>query len=126
TLALVREVADGWVMLRSGNPETLERVLEAPDWPRDRHMTVARTASVYVGASEAEALREAEKAVAAGQSGPARTLEDVQKTAFIGTPSALMARFAELESWGINYLRLSFWTEAQQTLFAESALTAPV
>ncbi len=122
TLALVKEIADGWVMLRSGNPETLSKVLGADDWPRDRPMTVARTASVYVGTSAEAALEEARQAVEAGRSGPARTLEDVQKTAFIGTPDELQRRFAELESWSINYLRLSFWTEAQQTLFAETAL----
>jgi alkanesulfonate monooxygenase SsuD/methylene tetrahydromethanopterin reductase-like flavin-dependent oxidoreductase (luciferase family) len=126
TLALIKEVADGWVMLRSGNPETLSRVLGAADWPKDRPMVVARTATVYVGASYEEALDQARQAIEAGQGGPAaRTLEDAQKTAFIGTPSQLIERFAELESWGINYLRLSFWTEAQQTLFAESALKIP-
>jgi alkanesulfonate monooxygenase SsuD/methylene tetrahydromethanopterin reductase-like flavin-dependent oxidoreductase (luciferase family) len=126
TLALVRELADGWVMLRSGTPETLSRILGADDWPRDRAITVARTASVYVGASAEAALDQARQAVEAGQSGPARTLEDVQKSAFIGTPAQLLDRFAELESWGINYLRLSFWTEDQQTLFAETALRIPV
>src|SRR5919198_5886097 len=47
TLSLVKELADGWVMLRSGNPETLSRVLSAPDWPK-RRLSVVRNAQVFV------------------------------------------------------------------------------
>src|SRR5712691_2959214 len=115
TLALVKEVADGWVMLRSGSPETLSGVLSSPDWPT-RPMTVARTAQVYIGSSHAAALDEAQQAVAAGQSGQARTVEDVVKIAVIGTPEECLQRFEEMASWGINYLRLGFWSEAQQDL----------
>jgi alkanesulfonate monooxygenase SsuD/methylene tetrahydromethanopterin reductase-like flavin-dependent oxidoreductase (luciferase family) len=122
TLALVRELGDGWVMLRSGNPETLGRILGAPDWPRERPVTVARTCSVYVGPTYETALDEARRAVDAGQSGPARSLEDVLKTAIIGTSDQVLERFDEMERWGINYLRLSFWSEAQQTSFARAAL----
>ncbi len=121
TLALVKEVADGWVMLRSGSPETLSGVLSSPDWPT-RPMTVARTAQVYIGSSHAAALDEAQQAVAAGQSGQARTVEDVVKIAVIGTPEECLQRFEEMASWGINYLRLGFWSEAQQDLFARRAL----
>jgi alkanesulfonate monooxygenase SsuD/methylene tetrahydromethanopterin reductase-like flavin-dependent oxidoreductase (luciferase family) len=121
TLALVKEIADGWVMLRSGNPETLHGVLSSPDWPT-RPMTVARTAQVYIGASHAAALDEAQQAVAAGQSGQARTIEDVVKIAVIGTPEECLQRFEEMASWGINYLRLGFWSEGQQEFFALRAL----
>ena len=47
TLGLVKELADGWVMLTSGNPETLQRVRSAPDWPT-RPMTLVRNAWVFV------------------------------------------------------------------------------
>ena len=60
--------------------------------------------------------------VAAGQSGQARTLEDVLKVAVVGTPEECVQRFEEMASWGINYLRLGFWSEAQQELFATRAL----
>jgi alkanesulfonate monooxygenase SsuD/methylene tetrahydromethanopterin reductase-like flavin-dependent oxidoreductase (luciferase family) len=121
TLALVSEVADGWVMLRSGNPETLAQVLSRPDWPT-RPMTVARTAQVYVGSSHEAALEEARLAVENGQSGQARTLEDVLKVAVLGTPEECLRRFDEMASWGINYLRLGFWSEAQQEFFARAVL----
>jgi alkanesulfonate monooxygenase SsuD/methylene tetrahydromethanopterin reductase-like flavin-dependent oxidoreductase (luciferase family) len=121
TLAVVKEVADGWVMLRSGNPETLSEVLSNADWPT-RPMTVARTVSVYIGSTHAAALAEVQQAVAAGQSGQARTLEDVLKVAVIGTPEECLQRFEEMATWGINYLRLGFWSEAQQELFARTAL----
>jgi alkanesulfonate monooxygenase SsuD/methylene tetrahydromethanopterin reductase-like flavin-dependent oxidoreductase (luciferase family) len=121
TLALIKELADGWVMLRSGNPETLSKVLSSPDWP-SRPMTVARTAQVYVGATQDAALEEARAAVERGQSGQARTLDDVLKTAVIGTPDECLQRFEEMESWGLNYLRLGFWSEAQQSQFAEMVL----
>jgi alkanesulfonate monooxygenase SsuD/methylene tetrahydromethanopterin reductase-like flavin-dependent oxidoreductase (luciferase family) len=121
TLAVVKEVADGWVMLRSGNPETLSEVLSSADWPT-RPMTVARTVSVYIGSTREAALAEVQQAVAAGQSGQARTLEDVLKVAVIGTPEECLQRFEEMATWGINYLRLGFWSEAQQELFARTAL----
>ena len=85
-------------------------------------MTVARTAQVYIGSSHADALEQAQEAVAAGQSGQARTLEDVLKVAVVGTPEECVQRFEEMASWGINYLRLGFWSEAQQELFALRAL----
>ena len=44
--------------LRSGNPETLSQVLGAADWPTDRPMAVARTATVFVGASYEDALEQ--------------------------------------------------------------------
>src|SRR5262249_27206640 len=122
TLALVRELADGWVMLRSGNPETLSRILSDPAWPA-RPMSVARTAQAYVGTTHDAALDQAREAVDRGQSGPARSLEDVLKTAVIGTPEECIQRFDEMERWGINYVRLGFWNEAQQTLFAETTLS---
>jgi alkanesulfonate monooxygenase SsuD/methylene tetrahydromethanopterin reductase-like flavin-dependent oxidoreductase (luciferase family) len=121
TLSLVKEAADGWVMLRSGNPQTLASVLSSSDWPT-RPMTVARTAQVYVGLTHDSAVDQARAAVESGQAGQAKSLEELLKIAVVGTPEECIQRFDEMESWGINYLRLGFWSEAQQRLFAETAL----
>jgi alkanesulfonate monooxygenase SsuD/methylene tetrahydromethanopterin reductase-like flavin-dependent oxidoreductase (luciferase family) len=123
TLALVKELADGWVTLRSGTAEILPGVLASPDWPT-RPMAVVRSASVYLGATRAEAVDQARRALDAGQSGPARTLEDVEKTAILGTPDECIRRIEEMASWGITYVRLGFWSEDQQTEFAATALRA--
>jgi alkanesulfonate monooxygenase SsuD/methylene tetrahydromethanopterin reductase-like flavin-dependent oxidoreductase (luciferase family) len=122
TLSLIREVADGWVMLRSGNPETLARVLSHPDWPT-RPMTVARTAQVYIGSTHDAAVDQAHQAVESGQAGQARSLDELLKIAVVGTPEECVRRFDEMESWGINYLRLGFWSLEQQALFAHTTLT---
>jgi hypothetical protein len=41
---------------------------------------------------------------------------------FIGTRQHLAERFAELESCGVNYTRLTFSDAAQQTYIAEQVL----
>jgi alkanesulfonate monooxygenase SsuD/methylene tetrahydromethanopterin reductase-like flavin-dependent oxidoreductase (luciferase family) len=99
TLELVKELADGWVMLKSGNPDTLSRVLSAPDWP-SRPMVLVRNARMVVAET-----REAAMQRAAGIPGGAEIVGSVDECA---------ARVQEIESWGINYLRLSFETAGDQ------------
>jgi FMNH2-dependent dimethyl sulfone monooxygenase len=125
TLALVKELADGWVMLRSGNPETLSRVLSAPDWPT-RPMTVARTAQVFVGPTRTEAVAEATRAFEAGEAGPAASLEALLQSAIIGSPDECVARIEEMGRWGINYLRVGFTSIDQQAMFARTVLPLTV
>jgi alkanesulfonate monooxygenase SsuD/methylene tetrahydromethanopterin reductase-like flavin-dependent oxidoreductase (luciferase family) len=122
TLALVKECGDGWVMLRSGNPETLSGLFSSPDWPT-RTLTIVRSAQVYIGSTHADAVEQARLAVQARQSGHARSLEDALKTAVVGTPEQCLQRFEEMEGWGINYMRLTFWSEAQQEEFARTVLS---
>jgi alkanesulfonate monooxygenase SsuD/methylene tetrahydromethanopterin reductase-like flavin-dependent oxidoreductase (luciferase family) len=118
TLTTVKEFCDGWVMARSGNPETLARVLSAPDWPR-RPMTLARSARIFVAEGREAALAEARvehNALLAGpQAASAGTFEEFAAREITGTPAECVARIAEIGSWGINYLRVNFRNvEAQE------------
>lgn len=82
TLALVKEQADGWVMLSSGNAETLERVLAAPDWP-SRPMTLVRNAWIFAADTESTAMRQATRAF---DTGTVRgTFEEFLRNNVIGT-----------------------------------------
>jgi alkanesulfonate monooxygenase SsuD/methylene tetrahydromethanopterin reductase-like flavin-dependent oxidoreductase (luciferase family) len=98
TQELAKEVADGWVTLRAATREMLEQARAAPDWPR-REFTVVRNANVLVGES-ASAL----------------------PNAIVGTPRECAEQIREIESWGVNYLRLGFDTLERQTAFATRVL----
>ena len=111
TLNLVKEQADGWVMLTSGNPETLGRVLGDADWPT-RPMTLVRNAWIFVAETESAAIEQVTQAFG---SGPIRgTLEDFLRNNVIGTPERCVQGLRELESWGINYVRAQFAGPSQQ------------
>src|SRR5579871_5105192 len=55
TLKLVRELGDGWMMLRAGNPKTLGEVRSAPDWPA-RPLTLVRGGHLYVAETREAAV----------------------------------------------------------------------
>jgi alkanesulfonate monooxygenase SsuD/methylene tetrahydromethanopterin reductase-like flavin-dependent oxidoreductase (luciferase family) len=40
----------------------------------------------------------------------------------VGTPDECLARIAEMESWGVNYLRVNFQSEATQDSVARLLL----
>jgi alkanesulfonate monooxygenase SsuD/methylene tetrahydromethanopterin reductase-like flavin-dependent oxidoreductase (luciferase family) len=113
TLGLVKELADGWVMLTSGNPETLQRVLSAPDWPA-RPMTLVRNAWVFVAETESAAVAEASREFSTGALRVRGTLDEFLKTQIIGTPAQCLQRLQQFESWGINYVRINFATTQHQ------------
>jgi dimethylsulfone monooxygenase len=121
TLELVKEVGDGWVMLRSGNPETLGRVLGAPDWPK-RPMAVVRNAQVFVADSRDQAIADATRAFEAGSVGGGRSLEAFLSEAVLGPPEACLARLAEFGTWGITCVRVGFPTPELQARFARNVL----
>lgn len=119
TLGLVKEQADGWVMLSSGNPETLSRVLRDPDWP-NRPMTLVRNAWIFAAETESDAIEQARQAFNAG--GVRGTLDDFLHNNVIGSPEQCLARLKEIESWGINYIRAAFATAEQQAAAARLVL----
>jgi alkanesulfonate monooxygenase SsuD/methylene tetrahydromethanopterin reductase-like flavin-dependent oxidoreductase (luciferase family) len=98
TQQLAQEVADGWVTLRAATPETLQHVRAAPDWPQ-RDFTIVRNANILVGET-ASAL----------------------PNAIVGTPRECAEQIREIESWGVNYLRLGFDTLERQTSFVNQVL----
>ncbi|MDE3075556.1 MAG: LLM class flavin-dependent oxidoreductase [Chloroflexota bacterium] len=121
TLRLVKELGDGWVMLTSGTPDVLSRVLAAPDWPA-RPMTLVRSAWVVVAETEAEAIGQATSLFNSGGLRVRGTLEDFLKEQVVGTPSQCQQRLREMESWGINYVRINFATERHQEAAARLLL----
>jgi alkanesulfonate monooxygenase SsuD/methylene tetrahydromethanopterin reductase-like flavin-dependent oxidoreductase (luciferase family) len=115
TLATVKKYGDGWVMIRSGTPQTLAKARSAPDWPK-RPLTLVKQGRVITGETRAEALREAEReyeAISGSRFAPA-TFDEFVKNEVIGTADECLSRLAEIESWGINYLRLAFSGESAQ------------
>src|SRR5205823_4982500 len=121
SVALAKELGDGWVMLRSGTRDLLQPILSAPDWPR-RPMTLVRNATIYVGRTREDAVDAASQAFQAGAGGPAPSLEAYLQNAILGSPDECIAQLDEMESWGVNYVRLNFPNPALQTQFAEQLL----
>lgn len=121
SVALAKELGDGWVMLRSGNREILQPIISSPDWPQ-RPMALVRNATIYVGRTREDAVDSATRAFQAGAGGPAPSLEAYLRNAILGSPSECLARLEEMESWGINYIRLNFPNVALQKEFAERLL----
>jgi alkanesulfonate monooxygenase SsuD/methylene tetrahydromethanopterin reductase-like flavin-dependent oxidoreductase (luciferase family) len=121
SVALAKELGDGWVMLRSGTRDVLQPIISAPDWPQ-RPMTLVRNATIYVGRTREDAIHAATQAFQAGAGGPAPSLEAYLENAILGSPSECMAQLGEMKSWGINYVRLNFPSTTLQTRFAEELL----
>jgi FMNH2-dependent dimethyl sulfone monooxygenase len=122
TLGLVKELADGWVMLTSGNPETLSKVLAEPDWPQ-RPMTLVRNAWIFVAEKREDAIAQAAETFNSGGGGRIRgTLDEFIAAQVVGTPDECLARLREIESWGINYTRVNFGSRAQQDAVARLVL----
>ncbi len=98
TQQLAKELADGWVTLRAATPETLQQLRASSDWPR-RDFTIVRNANIMVGET-ASAL----------------------PNAIVGTPQECAEQIHDIESWGVNYLRVGFDTLERQTAFANTVL----
>jgi alkanesulfonate monooxygenase SsuD/methylene tetrahydromethanopterin reductase-like flavin-dependent oxidoreductase (luciferase family) len=98
TQQLAKEVADGWVTLRAATRDTLQQVRATPDWPQ-RDFTIVRNANILVGENAS-----------------------ASPNAIVGTPRQCAEQIRDIESWGVNYLRLGFDTLERQTAFAEQVL----
>ncbi len=115
TLSIVRDLADGWVVLSNRNPDTVAAVTKAADWPQ-RPLVVVAGARVFVAPTRQQALDEAGKVFerGAGLSGSPKTLQDFVAREIVGTPDECLARIKEMEGYGINYLRFVCDTPDQQ------------
>jgi alkanesulfonate monooxygenase SsuD/methylene tetrahydromethanopterin reductase-like flavin-dependent oxidoreductase (luciferase family) len=120
TQRIVKDHASGWVLLQSTTPELVQRATSAPDWPR-RPMTIVKTYRVVVGATRADALQAAQRTYEVRRRAreaqieqpghplaPMISFEEFVTREIVGTPAECIARFTELESMGINYVRIAF------------------
>jgi len=121
TLSIVRELADGWVMLRSGTKERLAEVLGPPDWPK-RPMTLVKNARIHVAETRAAALAEVEAVLSRGGHNLPPDVGTFLANEVVGTPDECVARLGEIESWGINLVRVDCVDAAHQQRIAELLL----
>ena len=124
TVQLVKDHADGWVMLTRGSENRLSEVLAQPDWPT-RPMTIVRQIRMFVAEDRDTAVGEAKASFErnpVGVGGAAPDLDAFIAREIVGTPDVCLARVAELEAGGANYLRLTFDTLEQQDRVARLVL----
>ena len=124
SVQLVKDLADGWVMLTRGSEDRLQNVLAQPDWPK-RPMTIVRQIRMFVAEDRDTAVGEAKASFERnpiGVGGAAQDLDAFIAREIVGTPDDCLARVAELEAGGANYLRLTFDTPEQQERVARQVL----
>jgi alkanesulfonate monooxygenase SsuD/methylene tetrahydromethanopterin reductase-like flavin-dependent oxidoreductase (luciferase family) len=114
TQALVRELADGWVMLRT-TPESLAAARNNPEWPR-RPMTLVRNSRVVVGQTHSEAMATVVRLVEQyrGAQGMPTTVKEFIDRFIVGTRDECVQQISAIESTGVNYLRLAFEEDEHQ------------
>ena len=115
-----RTTPDGWVLLQSTPADLVKRAMAAPDWP-SRPMTIVKTCRMVVGETRADVLEAAQrtyevrrKARAAQIEQPGHPLapmisfDEFVTREIVGTPDECLARIADVEATGFNYIRLAF------------------
>jgi alkanesulfonate monooxygenase SsuD/methylene tetrahydromethanopterin reductase-like flavin-dependent oxidoreductase (luciferase family) len=117
TQALVRELADGWVMLRTP-PDAVAAATSAPDWP-SRPMTLVRNSRIVVGETRDQALDTVARLIEQSTGGLPPTVEEFAERFIVGTRDQCIEQLAAIESTGVNYLRLAFEEDEQQELVAQ-------
>ena len=125
TVALAKELGDGWVPLSRGEPAIVEELRAAPDWPT-RPMTIVRITWMLVAESRQAVLPEAEQAYekvrnTATLQAP-ESFDEFLAREVIGTPAECVARVAELERAGIDYHLVTFANDEQQARAARLLL----
>jgi alkanesulfonate monooxygenase SsuD/methylene tetrahydromethanopterin reductase-like flavin-dependent oxidoreductase (luciferase family) len=117
TVALAKELGDGWVPLLRGEPEIVRDLRGAPDWP-DRPMSVVRLTEIHVAERRDAALAGAETAYERVRNtatlGPPPTFDEFIAREVVGTPEECRQRIAELEEAGIDHLLAPLETDEQQ------------
>ena len=124
TVQLVKDLADGWVMLTRGSEDRLEQVLAQSDWPK-RPMTLVRQIRMFVAEDRDTAVGEAKASFErnpVGVGGASPDLDSFVAREIVGTPEDCLSRIQELEAGGANYLRLTFDTLTQQERVARLVL----
>ena len=110
-LKIVKDLADGWILLQNSPKELLERAFSAPDWP-SRPMAVVKTCRMIVGETRDEVLaaaqrtyevrrkaREAQIEQPGHPLAPMITFEEFVKREIVGTAEECFARIASSRAW---------------------------
>jgi len=135
TQKLVKDQADGWVLLGGSPRELLQRAMSAPDWP-SRPMAIVKSCRMIVGETHADALDAARRTYAIRRRAreaqieqpghplqPMISFEEFCEREIVGSPEECDARVAELEDMRINYIRLAF--DEPQQMVAVARLVLP-
>jgi alkanesulfonate monooxygenase SsuD/methylene tetrahydromethanopterin reductase-like flavin-dependent oxidoreductase (luciferase family) len=123
TQRLVKEYADGWMLLTRSDPRAaVEQARRAPDWP-DRPLEIVAAARVIPAdtAAAAERLARSMYEAAPAATRPA-SFEAFVEGAIVGTPERCAAGLLERTSWGLTHARVTFPDAEQQAYFAETVL----
>jgi alkanesulfonate monooxygenase SsuD/methylene tetrahydromethanopterin reductase-like flavin-dependent oxidoreductase (luciferase family) len=117
TVALAKELGDGWVPLLRGEPDIVRALREGPDWP-ERPVTVVRLTRLIVAETREAVLPEAEQAYeivrnTATLTAP-ETFEEFLAREVIGSANECVEKIAELEQAGIDYHLVTFESADQQ------------
>ena len=117
TLAIVKELGDGWVPLFRREPDSVREALSAPDWP-SRPMSVVRVTRMLVGETWEAVKPEAEQAYEIVQNtatidAPA-TFEEFVSREVIGAPEECARRVEEFQRVGIDNLLVTFESADEQ------------
>jgi alkanesulfonate monooxygenase SsuD/methylene tetrahydromethanopterin reductase-like flavin-dependent oxidoreductase (luciferase family) len=122
TQRVVKELADGWVMLRTA-PDALAQALASPDWP-SRPMTLVRNSRIVVGATRDEALATVGRLIEqhAGAQAMPGSVEEFLQRFIAGSTEECLQQLDAVEATGINYLRLAFEDAEQQARVAREIL----
>ena len=118
----MKDEASGWILLSAGGlREVIADARAAADWP-SRDLTLVGGANVFAADARAAAEQAAREAFEAGRVQFVTSLDALMQSAIMGTRDEVLERFAEMDEWGVNYLRLTFSDLGQQTYFAERVL----
>ncbi len=123
TQKLVKEYADGWMLLTRSDPRAVvEQARRAPDWP-DRPLEIVAAAKVIAADTAAQADRLARSMYEATPAAVRlASFEAFARDAIVGTPETCAAALLDRRAWGLTYVRVTFPDAVQQAYFAKSVL----
>ena len=126
SLQTVKELCDGWMNMPShNNPDVLKKYTDTGDWP-DRPMTIHQRSHILVANDRATAVELAEKDYESLKETEAifapPTFDDFLREEVVGTPDECIAQLKDMESRGVNHLRIRFTSEATREAAARMVL----
>lgn len=113
---IVRDIADGWMMVRTPLAE-VAGILRGPGWGA-RPLTVMRVAQIIVRETRAEALEQGralyDELMNSPLAGMLGSFEDFVAAEVVGDPQDCLRRIQEIEAMGVNYLLARFTSPESQ------------